>query len=380
VPNNGTPKRCKRRAPVVLVSFTWFALLLFGVLSRLHAVDREIILTTNTVLRIMAANLTGNSQKYEANSIRIFQGLKPDIVAIQEFNYSNNTPAQIRQMIDTAFGTNFSYFRESGYAIPNGVISRYPIRASGSWDDTLIPDRGFAWAQLDVPGTNDLYVVSVHLKAGSGSDSLTRSNEAVALKQLITANFPSNTFLVVAGDLNAQNRGEPALTVLKMFLSDSPIPTDAESGGDPDTNGPRSQPYDFVLPDFSFVTNLVPVQIDTQSFSNGLVFDSRVFTPLSSVAPVQFADSGFNQHMAVLKDFRIQFTVTNIVDVPRPVLAQSGTNTIRWNTTPGITYTVERSTNLTNWSNAAQFTADGTSAVFTNILSASPYQFYRVSF
>ena len=68
----------------------------------------------------MAANITDNSQKYEPFAIRIFQGLKPDIVAIQEFNYSNNTPAQIRSFIDTAFGTNFHYFRESGagYDIP----------------------------------------------------------------------------------------------------------------------------------------------------------------------------------------------------------------------------------------------------------------------
>lgn len=63
-----------------MISFTWFALLLFGAQSRLHAVDRAIILASNTVIRIMAGNLTGSSQKYEANSIRIFQGLKPDVV------------------------------------------------------------------------------------------------------------------------------------------------------------------------------------------------------------------------------------------------------------------------------------------------------------
>ena len=48
--------------------------------------------------------------------------------------------------------------------IPNGIISRYPIVASGSWVDTVQsqPNRGFAWAQIALPGTNDLYVVSVH--------------------------------------------------------------------------------------------------------------------------------------------------------------------------------------------------------------------------
>src|SRR5438105_1119425 len=95
---------------------------------------------TNTTLRVMSANLNGNTQSYQPFAIRIFQGLKPDIVAIQEFNYSNNTPSDIRSMVDTAFGTNFSYFREnytSSGDIPNGIISRYPIVASGSWADTV---------------------------------------------------------------------------------------------------------------------------------------------------------------------------------------------------------------------------------------------------
>src|SRR5438094_9890598 len=78
---------------------------------------------TNTTVRVMAANFNGNTQSYQPFAIRILQGLKPDIVAIQEFNYSNNTTADIRAMVDTPFGTNFSYFREtvSGYTIPNGI-------------------------------------------------------------------------------------------------------------------------------------------------------------------------------------------------------------------------------------------------------------------
>ena len=91
---------------------------------------------TNLVFRVMAANLTGDSQVYAPPAIRIFQGLKPDVVAIQEFNCGNNT-TDIRTLVDTAFGTQFHYYRESGYSIPNGIISRYPIRAAGSWLDTV---------------------------------------------------------------------------------------------------------------------------------------------------------------------------------------------------------------------------------------------------
>src|SRR6266404_8818564 len=128
---------------------------------------------SNVVVRVMTANLTtGNNQSYLTPGLDILTGLKPDVVAIQEFNYSStttngvNTPAAFREMIDNTFGTNFFYFRESYTAsgdIPNGIISRYPILASGSWVDTQVANRGFAWAQIDIPGTNDLYVVSVHL-------------------------------------------------------------------------------------------------------------------------------------------------------------------------------------------------------------------------
>src|SRR5262245_14789775 len=94
--------------------------------------------TSNIALRVMSANLNGDMQNYQPFALRIFQGLKPDVVAIQEFNYNstnglgNNTPAAFREMLDTAFGTNYTYMRETGsYSIPNGVISRYPIVASG---------------------------------------------------------------------------------------------------------------------------------------------------------------------------------------------------------------------------------------------------------
>jgi hypothetical protein len=137
---------------------------------------RAQVIQTNVTLRVMASNLTsGNNQRYETPGLNIFQGVHPDIVAMQEFNVSNafgvNTTAALSNMVATAFGPEFSFFRESGYAIPNGIISRYPMIASGSWvdSDTGVNDRGFAWARIDVPGTNDLYVVSVHLKASSGT-------------------------------------------------------------------------------------------------------------------------------------------------------------------------------------------------------------------
>lgn len=254
----------------------------------------------------MAANLNGDAQSYQPFAIRIFQGLKPDIVAIQEFNYSNNTASDFRSMVDTAFGTNFVYYREpytSSGDIPNGIISRYSILAAGSWVDTVQsqPNRGFAWAQIDMPGTNALYVVSVHLLTSSAS---VRSSEAANLKTLIQSNFPSNAWIVVAGDFNTDSRTESTtMTTFDSYLSDNPVP--ADNNGNSNTSENRNYPHDYVLPSFSFTNLETATVFPSHSFPNGLVFDSTIYTPLSDVPPVQFTDSTNAQHMAVMKDFLI---------------------------------------------------------------------------
>ena len=107
---------------------------------------------SNQTIRVMSANITsGNNQSYQSPGINIFQGLKPDIVAIQEFNYAGNSQADFDAFVNLAFGPEFSWFRESGsgYNLPNGIISRYPITASGTWGDPVIGNRGFA---SDRPG------------------------------------------------------------------------------------------------------------------------------------------------------------------------------------------------------------------------------------
>jgi endonuclease/exonuclease/phosphatase family metal-dependent hydrolase len=284
-----------------------------GILAVFLAVANLQAQTTNVTVRVMSANLNGNTQSYQPFAFRIFQGLKPDIVAIQEFNYSNNAPSDIRAMVDSAFGTNFVYFRENYIGsgdIPNGVISRYPIVASGSWVDTVQsqPNRGYAWTQIHLPGTNDLYVLSVHLLTSSATD---RASEATNLKALMQANFPSNAWVVLAGDFNTDTRTEAAMVTFGSFLSDNPIPTDAEAGGNPNTSVNRNHPHDYVLPNFSFTNFTTASVFPSHSFSNGLVFDSRVYTPLSDVSPVQFGDSSNAQHMAVSKDFNIVWMATN---------------------------------------------------------------------
>src|SRR5262249_49536624 len=90
-------------------------------------------------------------------------------------------------------------------------------------------------------------------------------------------------------------------------------------------------PYDYVLPSFAMTNTLTNVVFASHSFSNGLVFDSSVYTPLSDVSPVQSADSHMAQHMGVLKDFRITYAISNssapsITSQPQNQTAPPGSN------------------------------------------------------
>jgi len=60
-------------------------------------------------------------------------------------------------------------------------------------------------------------------------------------------------------------------------------------------------------PDLDALETPVSIAGHGFTYAEGLVFDSRVFTPLSAVSPVQSGDSGASsmQHMAVIRDFLI---------------------------------------------------------------------------
>lgn len=253
-----------------------------------------------TRVRLMAGNLTsGNGQAYEAPGTRIFQGLRPDIAMIQELNVGNNTPATVRAWVDTTFGAEFALFRESGAQIPNGIVSRYPIVEAGVWEDPEAPNREFVFARIDVPGATDLWAISVHLL----TDDARRPAEATALVGFITANVPIGDYLVIGGDLNSDTRTEPAITTLGQVVEvGAPFPVD--QAGDGDTNSGRNKPYDWVMLDAELSAIEVPVAIGAASFPDGLVFDSRIYTPLADVSPVQLGDSAAPsmQHMGVVRD------------------------------------------------------------------------------
>lgn len=259
-------------------------------------------------VRIVAANLTsGNGQNYDpGEGARILQGLKPDIALVQEFNYLNNTPANFRSWVDANFGTSFSYVREPvSVQIPNGVVSRYPILASGAWTDSAVSNRKFMWARIDIPGAKDLWVISVHLLTTSASN---RNTEASQILSYIAAQgIPASDYVALGGDFNTTSRTEACINTLSSYFTTSgPFPVDQAGNGN--TNANRNSPYDWVLADSDLHAVRTSVILGASTFANGLVFDSRVYSPLPS--PVLSGDSGASgmQHMAVVRDFLIPST------------------------------------------------------------------------
>jgi len=261
-------------------------------------------LRDNDAITIMSANLvTGADSKYYDPGTRIMRGLKPDIVGIQEWNITN---VSFRNFVDVNFGTNFSYYIEpqatNYFPIPNGIISRWPIKASGEWADPIVSTRDFAWATIDIPGDRDLHVVCVHLYA-SGTDADRAEEASYITNYVAAAGWPSNDYVVICGDLNVNTRTDPAVLVLTNIVSDSRKP--ADQYGDTDSNSTRTKPFDYVLPGPSLNSNHTTVVVGGSNFVNGIVFDSRLWT--NPPAPILTNDSAAvnADHMAIMKAFSL---------------------------------------------------------------------------
>lgn len=262
------------------------------------------------MLRAMAANLTsGNFQNYDpGHGIRIIRGTAPDIVMIQEFSYGSSSVNDMNSLVNQMFpDAGYSWHRGAG-SIPNGVISRWPIIASGEWMDPLSSStRNLTWARIDVPGPADLWVVSVHLLTSNPANRNTQGN---AIINNLNSMIPATDWVLVGGDLNTDTRDAGQEPVFNTFASRlvvaGPFPID--QNGNPNTNLNRGKPYDQVLPSPCLRALQVPTVIGASVYPVGAVIDTRVYTPLSEIAPAQFGDSSAPsmQHMGVLRDFLIQ--------------------------------------------------------------------------
>jgi hypothetical protein len=108
--------------------------------------------------------------------------------------------------------------------------------------------------------------------------------------------------------------------------------------------------------------------IGSSSFAGGLVVDTRVYSPLSEIAPALSGDSGATnmQHMAVIKDFLVPGDGTTPV-ASVTVTAPNGGESWTGGTAKSITWTSSGVTNV-----KLEYTLDGTSwTVITSSTAAS---------
>ncbi len=246
-------------------------------------------------LRIMAANTTsGSQQSYQGPGIRMFQGIKPDVALVQEFRYEEGS---IRDLVDLAFGEEYNYHRGEG-RIANGIVTRYPIIEYGEWESNEMHDRGWTWAVIDLPGPRDLLAVSLHLSTKKNSSEM-----GPLLKKINEKRKTCNDYVVIGGDFNTKNRDVVKSKLSSLFDTSGPYP--ADQNGRDGTNRSRKKPYDWVLASYDLETFEKPLVIGSNTFSNGLVLDSTVYTPLSDIAPVEEHDSNASnmQHMPVIREF-----------------------------------------------------------------------------
>jgi endonuclease/exonuclease/phosphatase family metal-dependent hydrolase len=332
-------------------------------------------------IRIVAGNITsGNGQNYdEGHGIRIFQGVKPDIVLIQEFNYLSKSAADIREFVDTTFGTGFSYFRESNTgSIPNGVISRYPILESGQWVST-VAERDYAWARIDLPGSRELLAVSVHLPTASPG---ARNSEAQDLVGYINTYYAANggaratDYLVVGGDFNTDVRSEACLTTLGAVVTIGTAHP-ADRNGNVNTNASRAKPYDAVYAGKGLHALQTATVVGASTFTNGLVADTREYSPVSEIAPAFASDSGASQmqHMAVVKDYQLPVPPDPpVLEILSSSLKTTAPRTaqITFRSTVGATYEVHAGNTMAAaaWTNLGSVTATTTSTAVIIVTTA----------
>lgn len=255
-----------------------------------------------TPVRVVAANLTtGARQNYNGGEgLRILDALQGDILLVQELLYFDNTNAQLRDWTDEACGEECELVREPPTLLPNAIVSRYPIVDSGVWPDPETDTRSFVWARIDVPGGIDVFAVSVHWLTSGGRD---RAREALALVEQIEREVPGDVHLIIGGDFNTFS-GD-AFDTLESVVDTSSRPVDTM--GDPDTNAPRERRLDGVLASRDLHGRETPVLIGESSFPDGLVVDTREYTPIEELAPALMSDSAAMgmQHMAVVRDFAL---------------------------------------------------------------------------
>lgn len=307
-----------------------------------------------------------NSPKIQAIG-REMMYLQPDIITFNEIQ--NSSTWQLANFV-AAFLPGYYLATNSATdgMLRSAILSRYPITRSTSWlsgsslvafGDTNSFLRDLFEAEISITNfLQPLHVFTTHLKAGSDS-VLRRSAQAGAISNYFVTGFLTTNAshpYVLTGDLNEDitqpNSANPPIQRLANPATGLQLTTPVNPfTGSPFTisiRGTLNVRFDYILPGGLLFSNIVSSQV----FRTDL---------LSNPPPPLLADDDTtaSDHLPVLMKFSCPYPVP--VSVPLQINAfqvSPGQLTFTIATTPGQSYTILGSANLTDWATIVdQFTA-----------------------
>ncbi|MBI1177640.1 hypothetical protein GC207_09400 [bacterium] len=332
-----------------------------------------------------ATDWTTNAAQVRAIG-RVVQYVRPDIVTFQEI--PNDYVTEMTNFV-SAFLPGYFLARYSGTdgILRSVIVSRYPISREQRWlDGVLLNDFGYDGrftrdlfeAEISVPQWSmPLHIFTTHLKSGFDADSISRRGaEALAISNfVVNTYYPTwtNQPFVLTGDFNEDvmaNASYDADVVPK--LTNSAVGLILTTPVNPTTKSERTfsiraslqSRLDYILPNGLLYSNILASQ----------TVRTDVLNPTPSVLNAD-DDRTASDHLGVLMIFdnpySVPFRVTQI-DV------NGGFLSLRWESRAGSRYSVESTSDFTNWQDAATGILTGGTEGLWNTTAPATTRFYRL--
>lgn len=204
----------------------------------------------------------------DGNYRRIFQAVKPDVIAFQELDVSL-TAGQIAARLESILpGTTWNVYlgkkdgNKAGVSNRNVICSVYPLGRKRNDTSPTSNLRGVTIAMVNLPNAifpRNLYLMNVHFKAGNTADDYRRKQvhaDAIInwMRDARTPggeiDLPSDNPMMLVGDTNLDNAGDLAPYHPRKTLTDGTIYNHTKFGpsSPPDWDGSdnaEAAPYDY---------------------------------------------------------------------------------------------------------------------------------------
>jgi endonuclease/exonuclease/phosphatase family metal-dependent hydrolase len=351
-----------------------------------HALAQQLRLLTYNVKGNGVADWTTNNPQVQALGRKLTH-LQPDVVTFQEIPYTNSYQMQ---GVTAAYLPGYYLATNSGTDgfIRSMIASRYPIVRSQKWlDDAWLAaygvntnfTRDLFEAEINVPFyTERLHVFTTHLKAGGTSnDFARRGGEASAISNFFMTNFlptKAGRPYVLTGDMNEDatntsslskkpiTRLANAATGLRLTAPENPVTRSVRTYS---IQASLSSRLDYVLPGGLLYSNIAASE----------VFRSDVLAPLPPSLLATDSESA-SDHLPVLMVFNNPYETPFLLT---SVAMSNQLYRLDWRASPGQTFYLQASFDLTNWMVCATNTQPNTRDYVAILSVTGSAAFFRIT-